>query len=82
MKTLKVTLQLELSVPDDWTLAQTSDGGQVLQLPDGRYLDLTVEPLYASDPEETWRSTDDEAELNDFLDMVQGEDVQYEFKPH
>lgn len=79
MKKLMVTIQLELSVPDDWELAQTSDGGQVLKLPDGQFLDLTAEPLFASDPEDTWSSTDSEEQLNDFLDMVESEDVHYEF---
>lgn len=82
MKKLKVTIQLELSVPEDWELATTSDGGQVLKLPDGQYLDMTVEPLFASDPEETWSSTDSEEQLNDFLELVESEDVSYQFAVH
>ena len=39
MKKLHVTLSLEMSVPDDWELATTSEGGQVLKLPNGTYLD-------------------------------------------
>lgn len=81
MKKLNVTIQLEMSVPDNWELVQTSEGTPVLKLPHGRFLDITVEPLYASDPEETWSSTDEE-ELNDFLDMVVREDVHYEFAPN
>jgi len=82
MKKLNVTIQLEMSVPDNWELVQASEGTQVLKLPHGRFLDITVEPLYASDPEETWSSTDDEEELSDFLDMVVSEDVQYQFTQH
>ena len=82
MKKLNVTIQLEMSVPDNWELVQTSEGTSVLKLPHGRFLDITVEPLYASDPEETWSSTDDEEELSDFLDMVVSEDVRYEFVKH
>ena len=82
MKKLNVTIQLEMSVPDNWELVQTSEGTPVLKLPHGRFLDVTVEPLYASDPEETWSSTDDEEELNDFLDMVVSEDVRYDFVTH
>lgn len=82
MKKLNVTLKLEMSVPDNWELATTSDGGQVIQLPDGQFLDLTVEPLFAEDPEETWSSTDDDKVLNDVLDMLESEDVVYEFVTH
>lgn len=82
MKKLNVTIQLEMSVPDDWELVQTSEGGQVVKLPDGQFLDLAIEPLFASDPEETWSSTDDEDLLGDIFDMVQSEDVAYEFATH
>jgi hypothetical protein len=40
MKKLNVTIKLEMSVPDDWELVQTSEGGQVLKMPDNQYLDL------------------------------------------
>ncbi|MGP1629532.1 MAG: hypothetical protein ACTS5V_06305 [Giesbergeria sp.] len=82
MKKLRVTLELEMSVPDDWELSDTSEGTPVLKLPDGTYLDLTIEPLFASNPEETWASADDEAALNDLLDMVDSEAVHYEFVTH
>ena len=79
MKKLNVTIQLEMSVPDDWELVTTSEGGHVLKLPGNQFLDMAIEPLFASDPEETWASTDDDAVLNDILDMVQSETVAYEF---
>ena len=82
MKKLHVTIKLEMSVPDDWELAGTSEGGQVLKLPNGQFLDIAIEPLFASDPEETWSSTDSEEELNDILDMVESEEVAYEFVTH
>lgn len=82
MKTLRITIELELSVPDDWEIATTSEGTQVIRQGDGRYLDVAVEPLFATDPEDVWRSTDDEDELEDFLEKVQGEDVRYAFVPH
>lgn len=82
MKKLKVTIQLEMSVPDDWELSTTSEGGQVLKLPNDQYLDLAIEPLFASDPEETWTSTEDNDALNDILDMVESEEVSYEFVTH
>lgn len=82
MKKLKVTIQLEMSVPDDWELSTTSEGGQVLKLPNDQYLDLAIEPLFASDPEDTWSSTEDNDALNDILDMVESEEVTYEFVTH
>ncbi len=82
MKKLNVTIKLEMSVPDDWELVETSEGGQVLKLPNAQFLDIAIEPLFASDPEETWSSTEDDDVLNDLLDMVDSEDVTYEFVTH
>ncbi|MCZ2407237.1 MAG: hypothetical protein BGO74_03525 [Burkholderiales bacterium 68-12] len=79
MRTLKVTIELEMSVPDDWELVQTSEGTPVIRMADGAYLDMAVEPLFAADPEDVWSSTEDEDELNDILDMVDSEAVTYEF---
>ena len=77
MKKLSVTMKLEMSIPDDWELVKTSTGVDVLKLPNNQFLDLTFEPLLATDPEETWTSTDDEVFLNEVLDMVESEDVSY-----
>lgn len=82
MKKLNITIQLEMSVPDDWELVDTSEGGQVIELPNGQFLDLAIEPLFAADPEDTWTTTEDEAALNDFLDMVDAEEVTYTFVTH
>ena len=82
MKKLHVTIKLEMSVPDDWELSTTSEGNQVLKLPDNQFMDIAIEPLFTSDPEETWSSTDSEDVLNDILDMVESEEVAYEFITH
>jgi hypothetical protein len=82
MKKLNVTIQLEMSVPDEWELATTSEGTPVLKLPNGQFMDIAIEPLFASNPEETWSSTEDEDTLNDILDMVESEAVAYEFVTH
>ena len=82
MKKLHVTLKLDMSVPDDWELVETSEGTPVLKLPNGQFLDIAVEPLFATDPEEAWSSTEDEDQLNDILDMVESEEVAYEFVTH
>ena len=79
MKKLNVTIQHEMSVPDDWSLVETSEGTPVLQLLDCTFMDLAIEPLFATNPEETWSSTDDDDVLNDVLDMVDSESVTYEF---
>lgn len=82
MKKLIINIKLELSVPDDWELVQTSEGGQVLKLPDNQFMDIAIEPLFATDPEETWASTENDDVLNDILDMVESEEVVYEFITH
>jgi len=82
MKKLNVTIQLEMSVPDDWELVTTSEGGHVVKLPNNQFLDLAIEPLFASNPEETWSSSEDDDTLNDILDMVESEAVTYEFVTH
>ena len=82
MKKLNITIQLELSVPDDWELITTSEGGQVLKLPNQQFMDMAIEPLFATDPEETWASSEDDDVLNDILDMVESEEVTYEFITH
>ncbi len=82
MKKLNVTVQLEMSVPDDWEIVQTSEGTPVLKLPNGQFMDVAIEPLFTTDPEDTWSSTEDENVLNDILDMVESEAVAYEFVTH
>ena len=82
MKKLNITITLEMSVPEDWELVKTSEGGQVLKLPNQQFLDLAIEPLFATDPEETWSSTEDDDALNDILDMVESEVVTYDFVTH
>jgi len=82
MKKLNVTIKLEMSVPDDWELVETSEGSPVLKLPNGQFLDLAIEPLFATNPEETWTSTDDDEVLNDILDLVETEEIIYEFVTH
>jgi hypothetical protein len=82
MKKLNVTIQLEMTVPDDWALVETSEGTPVIQMADGKFLDIAIEPLFATDPEDMWSSTDSEEELHEVLDMVESEAVTYEFVTH
>ena len=82
MKKLNITIQLELSVPDDWELVTTSEGGQVLKLPNQQFMDMAIEPLFATGPEEAGTSSEDDDVLNDILDMVESEEVTYQFVTH
>ena len=82
MKKLIVTITLEMSVPDDWELFETSEGGQVIKMPDNQFLDIAIEPLFATDPEDNWSTSDSDDELETILDMVESEDVSYEFITH
>jgi len=78
MKTISVTMNLELEVPDDWDVVRSSDGVEVLKMGNGQYLDLTFEPLVTNDIEGTWTNEVDESFMNGLLDMVVVEDVAYE----
>lgn len=82
MKKLNVTIQIEMTVPDDWQLVETSEGTPVIQMADNKFLDLAIEPLFANDPEDMWSSSENEDELNEVLEMVESEEVAYEFVTH
>ena len=82
MKKLNVTIQIEMTVPDDWQLVETSEGTPVIQMADNPFLDLAIEPLFANDPEDMWSSSENEDELNEVLEMVESEEVAYEFVTH
>lgn len=81
MKTLTVTIELQMTVPDEWEVIETSEGTPVIRMAEGQYLDMAVEPLFATDPEDMWSSTDDEAALDEISDMVDSEEVTYELSP-
>lgn len=80
MKRLSVTIRLEMEVPDAWTVRETSEGTSVLSIGNGQYMDLSFEPLLTDDIEGVWTDSADEDFLNDVLDMVVSEDVQYDLK--
>lgn len=77
MKTVAVTIKLEMEVPDDWELAKTSDGIDVLRMGDGRFLDLTFEPMVTNDVEGAWTNEVEEGFIDALMDMVVSEDVTY-----
>ena len=55
-----------------------ADGSTLMMAPNSA---VSLLPLFATKPEETWSSTDDDEVLNDVLDMVDSESVTYEFTP-
>jgi len=77
MKNVAVTIKLEMEVPDDWELAKTSDGIDILSMGNGQYLDLTFEPMVTDDIEGTWTNEVDEGFMDTLMDMVVFEDVTY-----
>jgi len=77
MKTIAVTIKLELEVPDAWELVKTSDGIDVLSMGNGQYLDLTFEPMVTEDIEGTWTNSLDEGFMDALLERVVSEDVTY-----
>lgn len=78
MKTLAVTIKLELEVPDEWELVASSEGVEVIGMGGGRFLDLTFEPMVTEDIEGTWTNSVDDEFMDALLDMVVSEDVRYE----
>ena len=81
MKKLSITIQLEMIVPDHWAVQETSEGTPVIRMAQGQYLDMAVEPLFAADPEDLWSTTDDEAALEEIMEMVESEEVRYAMEP-
>lgn len=77
MKTISVSIKLEMEVPDDWELVESSEGIEVISMGNGQYLDLTFEPMVTDDIEGTWTNSVEDDFLNDLLEMVVSEEVTY-----
>ncbi len=77
MKRLSVTIKLELEVPDEWELRKTSEGFDVVQIGEGRYMDMSFEPLLSDDLNGMWTDSAEDGFLNEVLDMVESEQVGY-----
>ena len=78
MKKLTVTIRMEMEVPDTWSVKKTSDGIDILKIADGRYLDMSAEPLIADDKDGTWSTDYDDDFANQIYDMVSTEDISYD----
>lgn len=79
-KKLRVNIELEMTVPDDWQIVETDDGIGVLKVSENTFLDLTFEPMVATELSGTWSNDVSEEFMNDLLDMVDAETVGYELK--
>lgn len=79
-KKLRVTIDLEMTVPDGWQIVETEEGFGVLKLDDNRFLDLTFEPMVATELAGAWSNDVSEDFMNDLIDMVDTESVSYELK--
>ena len=79
-KKLRVNIELEMTVPDDWQIVETDDGIGVLKVSENTFLDLTFEPMVAHELSGSWNNDVSEEFMNDLLDMVDVETVGYELK--
>lgn len=79
-KKLYVSIELEMTVPDEWQIVETEEGVGVLKVADDTYLDLTFEPMVAKELAGAWNNDVSEEFMNDLLDMVDAESVSYELK--
>jgi hypothetical protein len=80
MKTLTVTLRVELEIPDDWQLVDHPSGIQVLKVGDA-FVDFDIAPLAtrSTDPDAEWTDAD-EAVVGDVLDAVTGLEAEFEIR--
>lgn len=78
MQKVFVTITLEMEVPDKWEPVRTPDGIEVMDLGSGQYMDLAVQPVFATDLGGVWESSSEISFVNLILDMVTAEQVTYE----
>jgi hypothetical protein len=79
-KKLSVTIELEMTVPDNWQLIETEEGIGVLKIGPQQFLDLTFEPMVTADVEGSWNNNVSDEFMDELMDMVESESVAYELK--
>ena len=79
-KKLSVTIELEMTVPDEWQIIETEDGLGVLKIAPDQFLDLTFEPMVTKDIEGAWTNDVTDEFMDDLMEMVESESVSYELK--
>lgn len=77
MKRLKVTINLDMDIPEEWTLVEHPDGVPVLTLGDGRYMYMSFLPMFTKElePESEWTSECSAEFAEEVVEMVQDEEV-------
>lgn len=77
MKKLQVTINLDMNIPEEWTLVDHPDGVPVLTLGDGRYMYMSFLPMFTSElePQSNWTSECSDKFSDEVVGMVQAEDV-------
>lgn len=77
MKSLKVTINLEMEIPDDWNIIDHPDGVPVLNIGNGNYMYMSFLPMFTRQvtPESEWTSECSDEFAQEIVDMVQGEEV-------
>jgi hypothetical protein len=78
MKKLNITITLGMEVPDHWVVVKAEDGIDVIDLGDGRYLDLTFTPMMTDDHLESEEWTNDYIYDYRFADSIVDMVTEYE----
>lgn len=78
MKKLVLTIKMEMEVPDTWVVEKTGDGIDILKIGEGKYLDMSAEPLVSDDKDGTWTADYDDDFANEIFDMISSEDISYD----
>ncbi|HSI44893.1 MAG TPA: hypothetical protein VK950_01850 [Methylophilus sp.] len=82
MKKILVTVQVELDIPDTWSLVEHPDEVQALKLDDGRYMYMSFLPMFTTELKEgaEWSSECTDEFSDELLDMVADEEVLMKFE--
>ena len=77
LRKLKVTIELDMDIPDEWSLLDHPDGVPVLAIGDGKYMYMSFLPMFTEElePESTWSNQCSDEFASEVVEMVQGEDV-------
>jgi hypothetical protein len=84
MKNLKVTISLDMEIPEDWEIVQHPDGVPALSVGGGMYMYMSFLPMFTEqlEPESNWTSECSEDFSDEVLEMVQGEEVEMKLEVH
>ncbi len=72
MKKVNITISLGMEVPDTWNLIEHADGIMVLDMGNGKFLDMTYTPLTTDETVEgaTWTDNYEDDFVNTVFEMV------------